>query len=420
MIHAVRFRNFKALRDVELQLDRFTVLVGPNASGKTSVLEGLHHLTRLASTDPRRVFEGRADVGVIASRGQQGALELGLEGTFRRKKGDLSVSFAAIEDYPFSDAYRLESRWGDRRFAVRRELHPPEDASAESHAELPLGLVLREAAYLRLDPARLAEASYSDLPTPVVGPDGAGLAAVIADMAVARPDDFVLLQDALRAVLPGLLRVRLVRAKVPRRGAEHEDPVWGHEIVFDMAGAADIPARAASEGMLLVLGLFATLLGPDRHELVLIDRLERAVSPRSLGELTTQLNQVLAVEPRIQIIATTDSPALVDHLSAESVRVHCLLEDGSVRIKPLTMHPEYAMLREDLRPGELWSQVGDAWVAEEVRPDLPKRAPPVSDTPTIETHAWPPTMPPLPSQSVAMGAPLGAAPSSAPKPPGRQ
>ncbi len=398
MIHAVRFRNFKALRDVELDLDRFTILVGPNASGKTSVLEGLHHLTRLAATDPRRVFEGRADIGVIASRGAQGAFELGLSGTFRRKRGDLSISFASIEDYPFSDAYRIESRWGDRRSSIRRELNPPEGAASdEPAAELPLGLVLREAAYLRFDLARLAEASYSDLPTPVIGPDGSGLAAVVADMAVARPDDFRCLQEALRAVLPGLLRVRLVRAKVPRRGAEHEDPVWGHEIVFDMAGAADIPARAASEGVLLMLGLFATLLGPDRHELVLIDRLERAVSPRSLGELMAQITQILAVDPRLQIVATSDSPALLDHQSAESVRVHCLLEDGSVRVKPLTLHPEHALLREDLRPGEFWAQVGDAWVAEEVRPDAPEAELPSADAPTIEAHAWPPTMPPLPS-----------------------
>jgi predicted ATPase len=398
MIHAVRFRNFKALRDVELDLDRFTVLVGPNASGKTSVLEGLHHLTRLAATDPRRIFEGRADIGVIASRGAQGSFELGLSGTFRRKRGDLSITFSAIEDYPFSDAYRLESRWGDRRFSVRRELHPPEDAASEPAPELPLGLVLREATYLRFDLDRLSEASYSDLPTPVIGPDGRGLAAVVADMAVARPDDFLRLQDALRAVLPGLLRVRLVRAKVPRHGAAHEDPVWGHEIVFDMAGATDIPARAASEGVLLMLGLFATLLGPDRHDLLLIDRLERAVSPRSLGELMVQINHLLALDPRLQIVATSDSPALLDHQSAESVRVHCLLEDGSVRIKPLALHPEHELLREDLRPGEFWAQVGDAWVAEDPRPTAPgPPALPVSDAPTIETHAWPPTMPPLPS-----------------------
>jgi predicted ATPase len=415
MIHSARFRNFKSLRDVEIELDRLTVLVGPNAAGKTSVLEGLHHLTRLATTDPRQVFDGAANIGVIASRGAEGTLELGLSGTFRRKKGDLSVSFASIEDYPFSDTYRLESRWGDRRFSVRRELNPPEDAAQKgAAAELPLSLVLREAAYLRFDLARLAEPSYSDLPTPVIGADGSGLAAVVADMAVARPDDFLRLQEALRIIIPGLLRVRLVRAKVPRHPGEGEgeERVWGHEIVFDMAGATDIPARAASEGTLLMLGLFTALIGPDRHELVLIDHLERAINPRSYGDLVAQVTQVLALDPRLQIVAVTDAPGLVDSLIAENVRVHCLLEDGSVRVKPLAIHPEYELLRGDLKPGEFWTQVGDAWVAEEPRPPEPPRVaappplPPAPPPPVVEespdtvpppgTRRWPPSMPPLP------------------------
>ena len=403
MIHAVRFRNFKALRDVEIELDRFTVLVGPNASGKTSVLEGLHHLSRLAATDPRHVLVGRAGLGVVASRGAEGVFELSLSGTFRRKKGDLTISFNAIEDFPFSDTYRFESRWGERRFSVRRELTPPDDAHNDHPgSELGLGLVLHEAAFLRFDLDRLAEASYSELPTPVMGHDGSGLAAVVADMAVSRPDDFARLQEALRAVIPGLVRVRLVRAKVPRptRGtprADDAEPVWGHEIVLDMAGAADIPARAASEGVLYTLGLLAALLGPERRELVLVDHLERAINPRSLGELMAQIDQILTLDPALQIVATSDSPDLLDHHAAESVRVHCLLEDGSVRIKPLSRHPEYELLRDDLRPGEFWAQVGDAWVAEEPRvvpPALPTRE---TDAPTIETHAWPPSMPPLPS-----------------------
>ena len=413
MIHSVRFRNFKALRSVELELDRLTVLIGPNASGKTSVLEGIHHLTRVASVDPSKVFEGPANVGVIASRGAEGVLELAFSGSFRRKRGDLSVSFAAIEDYPFSDTYQIESRWGDRRYSVRRELNPPEDEATAPAAEPPLGLVVREAAYLKFDLAKLAEPSYSDLPTPVIGPDGSGLAAVVADMAVARPDDFGRLQEALRAVIPGLVRVRLVRARVPKNGAgDSESLVWGHEIVFDMAGATDIPARAASEGLLLTLGLFAVLMGPDRQELVLIDHLERGLYPRSFSDLMTQLVQVLTLDPRVQIVAVTDSPALLDYASPENVRVHCLLEDGSVRVKPLTLHPEFELLRSDLRPGEFWTQVGDAWVAEEAHPPpLPQTdageraaAPQVeADTsapdtaPAPGTRRWPPTMPPLPS-----------------------
>jgi len=433
MIHAVRFCNFKALRDVDLELSRFTILVGPNASGKTSVLDGISYLTRLAATDPRHVFDGRASLGMIASRGAQGVFELALMGLFRKKKGELSISFSAIEDYPFSETYHLESRWGEKRFSVRRELSPPEDAAASIDGDMPLGPVLREAMYLRFDPARLAAASYSDLPTPVIGPDGRGLAAVVADMAVSRPDDFGRLQEAIRAVIPGLLRVRLVRAKVPHVGPQgEEERVWGHEIVFDMAGASDIPARAASEGMLLMLGLFATLLGPERHELVLVDRLERAVNPRALGELTTQINQIMALDPKLQIVATSDSPTLLDHQSAESVRVHCLLEDGSVRIKPLVLHPEYALLRADMQPGEFWAHVGDAWVAEDppatppalpasgpgpaqhagegavaaddaappkhaVPPPLPGAGTPAEDASAQAENKWPPTMPPLPT-----------------------
>src|SRR3954447_25285921 len=117
MIHSVRFRNFNGLRDVAIGLDRFTVLVGQNGAGKTSVLEGIHHLTRLASTDPQRVFTGSADVGVIATRGAAGTFELALSGAFRGRRGDLSVSFASVEDYPFSDAYRIEAALGDRRYS---------------------------------------------------------------------------------------------------------------------------------------------------------------------------------------------------------------------------------------------------------------------------------------------------------------
>jgi hypothetical protein len=41
MIRSVRFENFRCLREVELSLEPLTLLVGPPASGKTTVLDGL-------------------------------------------------------------------------------------------------------------------------------------------------------------------------------------------------------------------------------------------------------------------------------------------------------------------------------------------------------------------------------------------
>src|SRR3989442_1556250 len=41
MIESVQFLNFKALRNTTLPLGRFTLIVGPNASGKSTALQAL-------------------------------------------------------------------------------------------------------------------------------------------------------------------------------------------------------------------------------------------------------------------------------------------------------------------------------------------------------------------------------------------
>jgi AAA15 family ATPase/GTPase len=41
MIESIKFQNFKALRDTTLPLGRFTLIVGPNGSGKTTALNAL-------------------------------------------------------------------------------------------------------------------------------------------------------------------------------------------------------------------------------------------------------------------------------------------------------------------------------------------------------------------------------------------
>ena len=41
MIRKLTVKNYKSLRDVSIPLQRLTVLAGPNASGKTNVLDSL-------------------------------------------------------------------------------------------------------------------------------------------------------------------------------------------------------------------------------------------------------------------------------------------------------------------------------------------------------------------------------------------
>lgn len=380
MINSLRFRNFKALRRVDLALERLTLLVGPSGSGKTSVLDGLHHLTRLATEEPSEVFTQAAAVGLICSRGASGAFELGLAGSFRARRGSLSIAFPSIEDFPFSSTYVLESRWGDRHRAIRRELDAdPGAAGGLSPAELPLASALGEAVFLRFDPRRLAAPSPCASEAggaPALGTDGTNLAGVIADLATTRPDEFLRIEGALRAVIRGLNRVRVVRA------------VRADTLVFDMVGAADLPAHAMSEGTLRVLGLFTALIAASPSCLVLIDPIDRAVGPLAVVAFMRQIEAILAADPRLQIVATTDSPRILDEVTPEEVRVHALQDHGAALVVPLASHPDFALLRDDLRPGELWTATGDAWVAEAVRvaerttlpPPLPPSIPPPAST----------------------------------------
>ena len=52
MIHGAKFQNFKAPKNVSVDFDsRLTVLVGPNGSGKTSLLQGIDVVCRSASSN---------------------------------------------------------------------------------------------------------------------------------------------------------------------------------------------------------------------------------------------------------------------------------------------------------------------------------------------------------------------------------
>lgn len=372
MIQTVSFTNFKALRDLTISLERFTVLVGPNASGKTSVLQGLDSLFFLRHNDPR-YFSKERDFYILRSHGapSDGSVVIRGTGTWAGMPGQLELSLFESGSIPPTVMWELKMAHGDRRLRIYED-QDPRERYEEQEGTL-LADLTPTVDLLRLDATRLAQPSYSAALVPRIAPDGEGLAAVLADMLITRPDDFERIERSLRAIIPSVQRIRLERASVSRPELQQvtvngqtttsriEREYVGHRVIFDMDGAPQLPAHGASEGTLLTLGILTAIMSHRGPHLVLLDDLERAIHPRAIADLVAEMRGLLELFPDLQIIATSHSPYLIDQLAPEEVRL-MIADERGVMCAGLGDHPQIERWKEIMRPGEIWSMVGEEWV----------------------------------------------------------
>jgi energy-coupling factor transporter ATP-binding protein EcfA2 len=386
MIHKLTLRNFKGIESTELNLERLTVIVGPNASGKTSVLQAMHLLLALANpkTGRRKLLDEQGGASALLRRGSHNeAILIEALGRWQKQVGTVQMSLVPAgseqDNEPWA-ALIVEGNVGE--LFVIPEAPAPEIRRSQQKVlraqieNLPSALLNDWAAHtlLRLEARRLAEPSYTEAVEPQMDSDGSGLASVLAQMALSRPDDFSALLSAMRAVIPQVIRIRLSLAEVKRQETEtiriNDEPLTrsatrsysGQRILLDLAGAEGIPSQGASEGTLLVLGLLAALFSAPRPKLVLLDDLDRGLHPKAQKDLVSQLRKLLERDPELQIVATSHSPYLVDHLDPKEVRLSTVLPDGTIRFAALTQHPDFERWKETMRPGEFWSTVGESWV----------------------------------------------------------
>jgi predicted ATPase len=373
MIQTVSFENFKALRDLTVSLERFTVLVGPNASGKTSVLQGLDSLFFLRHDD-LHYFSKERDLYILRSHGapRDGSVVIRGAGTWAGEPGQLELSLFESGSYPPTPTWVLKIAHGDRSFRIHEGEYPGEKDEEEMAARAALTPTVD---LLRLDATKLAQPSYSAALVPRIAPDGEGLAAVLAELLITRPDDFERIERSLRAVVPSAKRIRLERAPVSRPELQQvtvngqtttsriEREYVGHRIIFDMDGAPHLPAHGASEGTLITLGILTAIMSHRGPHLVLVDDLERAIHPRAIADLVTEMRGLLELFPDLQIVATSHSPYLIDQLAPEEVRL-MIADEGRVKCAGLSDHPQIDRWKEIMRPGEIWSMVGEEWVKE--------------------------------------------------------
>jgi ABC-type uncharacterized transport system ATPase subunit len=358
MIQHAKFQNFKALRNVDITFSsRLTVFVGPNGSGKTSVLQGIHFLTQLAVLKPADQDYDLAKIPDLYSAGANAVLSLEISGT-RNAPGHYRILIEQSQLYIISGFLSYETQnhptlWSVRSEQVNREWQP---MVRHEGFDFPHAILFDTSAFIRFGAARLAAPTLIRNYPPQIGRDGTGLAATLGYIKSKYPERFEEIVSAFCRVIPGVVGVRFDKERVPDVGA-YEDV-----LLLDFKGAKGVIANQVSSGTLFALGLLTVLLAPESPNVVLLDDLDHGLHPKAQMELVDVFRKLIEQNPNLQIIATSHSPYILDRLEWNEVKVTALHDDGSAICVPLTDHPLYPKWKEAMSPGEFWSHGGEEWV----------------------------------------------------------
>ena len=371
MLEKVKLHNFKSHQDTELNFDssRLHALVGQNSSGKTSVLQALHYLSRLTNSSFDNIFYHERAPQFITTIGQDN-MSVTASGFWKNPdRNDWEASYEWRRNV--NHTWKFKASWIADQNPVHRIVNSDKSLIT---AEEPIKQSLRYSVHLKLVATNLAKAAYSDAITPRVEFDGSGLAPTLDYLRDEAPDKFQSLQEMLKRIVPGVREVGVKRAKVMVNRQrligidgksifyEESQEIAGQEVVLDMNTGKRIPAHAISEGTMLALGLLTVLMNPNQPNLVLLDDVEQGLHPKAQRELIAVFKEIIQQNNNLQIIFSTHSPYIVDELTPSQVHVLSNNNSGVTRCKRLDEHPDVEWAKQTLTTGEFWDAEAEDWV----------------------------------------------------------
>lgn len=380
MIRQFNVENYKALRSVSLDLSPMSLLIGPNDSGKSSVLEALAALCRSVDMPLARAFGGRwVDAELVWQR--DAGLEVTLGASFDSDPYPISYTLSctfsrettresrlAREGVRHGDAAPLDIRRGhisETSVSTRRDL---ESVDGNEHtARETVHAALSGVRQYRWVPEHLALPTMLDSGEPfTLEPTGFGLARCLDDLLGIDRSRFDELERRFAAYFPEVANILLVREPAYARAGGHDQPVLittqgsGKGIHFALSGSGvSIPASQASDGTLLVLAYLTVLYMPQPPRALLIEEPENGVHPKRLQDVLKIVRELVEGQQHTQVIMTTHSPYVLDLFTPSEVILCGKQLDGAVVVTRLSDSEVVAQQSGVFTLGEIWTAEGD-------------------------------------------------------------
>jgi predicted ATPase len=374
LLESVSLERFKAaFRPDPLSISPFTVIIGRNGSGKSTVLEALQWLDIAMRHDAIRAcdrYSGIHDLLNIRSRGKTRYFKLGLswKSSLPKAAGPTAEYELRVDEStdgrPLIHSETLIVREanhteipiirteveGNRDSPGRRVLFPNErersrifdepdrlalnrlagSANDESLPHVALEAIRsfwERAVFLRLSPQRLAQGSPPKRRSfdPILDEEGQTLPALLNELT---PRQKAALVEAVQSALPDVRGLVVSETSSSREQNAYWSMKEKMPIGYAGKGSYEIPASMLSEGTRRLTAILALLIRRPPPSLLCIEEIENGLDPWTVLDVLDRLKN--APRRGTQAILTSHSPWLLDNVDLDAIRL-VNRKDGTTR-----------------------------------------------------------------------------------------
>lgn len=384
LLRELTVAGFRSLRDVTLPLQPLNVLVGPNAAGKSNVLEVFRFLADVIRTDLEPALDLRGGLDEVVYRGTPktgSSMRITLKANWTSHS-----SWNAPDEYSLhvrrrgknlerNEEFRFKRTQGrGRRITISGKSIDVVDTRGQSSdptkhvgiSPLSSGLstlprladaqggrevrTLAEhlASFRVFDvdvPAARLASRFSANTTERLDEHAANLSAFLLMLHSRDSDTWQRLVDDACEVLPQLEDIEF---EYPSGAAREVVIVLRERGLRGRTQLAD-----ASYGTIRLLGLLALLYDPKPPALTCVEEVDHGLHPQALELIVDRLREASA---RTQFLIATHSPSFANRLRPDELVVCERGDDGDSRIPAISTEKvrQIAEAAEDLPLGELW------------------------------------------------------------------
>lgn len=339
-IQTLEIENYGCIKKASFALSPLHALIGPNDSGKSTILRAIRTATQFAKGQfngtapdwrgPWEPFDPMIELGKNRLRISLVFVDqIIYQLWFTNVDGPLTETVIAPSAERFSESRNFWTSPG----VVSRNVQP---------AVFLVGQRLTRATMIRLDPDCLRAPAALIPESMGIGfadERGTGLSSVFDAIVNRDSEAFSQIQADVRSMFPSVAKVGLINVSDSQK-----------EIAVTLTDGTRVGAKSMSEGLLYYLG-FAALKYIDESRLFLIEEPENGLHPARISEVMKTLREISKTN---QVIIATHSPLVVNELEGHEVSVVTRDPVQGTQAVLLKDVPGFQDASKIYRPGEFW------------------------------------------------------------------